>query len=71
VTASKRDYMATAVALTTLAVNDQWDDIDTTLNALQPADWPFLTACLVGFAAAAYTPGELMKLGLNIARGPE
>jgi hypothetical protein len=59
--------LAQAVALTTLAINDQWDDIETTMHALEPTDWPFLTVALLGFVAAAYTPGAVANLGLQIA----
>jgi uncharacterized membrane protein YbhN (UPF0104 family) len=68
---SNRDHMAQAVALTTLAINDQWDDIEATLKALEPRDWPYLTVALLGFVAAAYTPGAVANLGLQIAGLPE
>lgn len=60
-------HMQTAVALTTLAINDQWDDIEAMLHALEPTDWPFLTVALLGFVAAAYSEGAVRNLGIQIA----
>ena len=61
------DYMARANELVTLAIAEDWELIHLRLEALDDADWAFLTIALLGFASAAYSEKAVQNLGLQIA----